>query len=170
MTRLALWCGAAAAAVGSFVAITHKTVIEQDTANIDRAILLAMSRLRTPLLTGVMVDVTALGSPTLVTIFSVVTFFILLVLHHKRSALHLAIASAGTWLLTYVTKGVVERGRPTEVEHLVQVSGFSYPSGHSLAAAALYLTRFTKAPPCRFDAILLDALEVSRIEGLRDIF
>lgn len=29
---------------------------------------------------------------------------------------------------------------PTEVEHLVEVSGYSYPSGHSLAAAALYLT------------------------------
>jgi len=28
----------------------------------------------------------------------------------------------------------------SEVEHLVQVTGYSYPSGHSLAAAALYLT------------------------------
>jgi len=140
MTRVSLWCGAVALAVGSFIAITHKTVIEQDTVNIDRAVLLWMARFRTPSLTGAMVDLTALGSPTLVTVFTVVTFFILLVLHHRRSSLQLAIASLGTWLLTYVTKDIVERRRPTEVEHLVQVSGFSYPSGHSLAAAALYLT------------------------------
>ena len=140
MTRVSLWCGAGALAVGSFIAITHKTVIEQDTVNIDRAVLLWMARFRTPSLTGAMVDLTALGSPTLVTVFTVVTFFILLVLHHRRSSLQLAIASLGTWLLTYVTKDIVERRRPTEVEHLVQVSGFSYPSGHSLAAAALYLT------------------------------
>ena len=87
-----------------------------------------------------MVDVTALGSPTLVIIFTVVTFAILRVLRDRRGALHLAIASLGTWILSSGTKGVIERARPTEVEHLVEVSGFSYPSGHSLAAAALYLT------------------------------
>ncbi len=36
-------------------------------------------------------------------------------------------------------------------------------------AAALYLARYTKAPPCRFDAVLLDTLEDPRIEWLRDI-
>jgi undecaprenyl-diphosphatase len=31
------------------------------------------------------------------------------------------------------------RERPSEVSSLVQVSGYSYPSGHSLAASAFYL-------------------------------
>ena len=52
----------------------------------------------------------------------------------------MAVASAGTLVLTFATKNIIEKARPTEVEHLVRVSGFSYPSGHSLAAAALYLT------------------------------
>jgi putative endonuclease len=39
-----------------------------------------------------------------------------------------------------------------------------------LRAAALYLARFANAPPCRFDAILLDALDAARIEWLRDVF
>jgi putative endonuclease len=38
-----------------------------------------------------------------------------------------------------------------------------------IAAANLYLTGLRRAPPCRFDAILLDALDPKRIEWLRDV-
>ena len=39
-----------------------------------------------------------------------------------------------------------------------------------MAAAALYyLGRLGRAPPCRFDAVLLDTLDAPRIEWLRDI-
>lgn len=73
-------------------------------------------------------------------LFTLVTFGILTVLRDRRGAVHLAIASAGAWICTVATKSIIEKARPTEVEHLVRVSGYSYPSGHSLAAAALYLT------------------------------
>ena len=36
-------------------------------------------------------------------------------------------------------------------------------------AARHYLGRLGREPPCRFDAILLDALEPERIEWLRDV-
>jgi undecaprenyl-diphosphatase len=39
-----------------------------------------------------------------------------------------------------VTKNVIERIRPEEAQQLIVVSGFSYPSGHSLSTSALYLT------------------------------
>jgi len=39
-----------------------------------------------------------------------------------------------------------------------------------VAAANLYLARLPSTPPCRFDAVLLDALDPPRIEWLRDIF
>jgi putative endonuclease len=35
--------------------------------------------------------------------------------------------------------------------------------------AGLYLARLSRAPPCRFDAILFDALDPKRIEWLRDV-
>ena len=38
-----------------------------------------------------------------------------------------------------------------------------------IAAAELYLARLDRAPPCRFDAVLLDALDASRIEWLRNV-
>ena len=40
--------------------------------------------------------------------------------------------------------------------------------GKLLAAAAYYLSRYPRPPACRFDAVLLDALDPSRIEWLRD--
>jgi len=39
-----------------------------------------------------------------------------------------------------------------------------------IKAAQLYLARFRQAPVCRFDDILLDALDPARIEWLRDVF
>ncbi len=42
--------------------------------------------------------------------------------------------------------------------------------GKLLAAAAYYLARHARPPPCRFDAVLLDALDPPRIEWLRDAF
>lgn len=38
-----------------------------------------------------------------------------------------------------------------------------------LKAAGLYLARLRHAPPCRFDAIVCDALDPARIEWLKDI-
>ena len=38
-----------------------------------------------------------------------------------------------------------------------------------IAAAGLYLAGLPRTPPCRFDAILLDALDPARIEWLRDV-
>jgi len=37
------------------------------------------------------------------------------------------------------------------------------------AAAGLYLARLARTPPCRFDAVLLDAIDTSRIEWLKDV-
>jgi putative endonuclease len=38
-----------------------------------------------------------------------------------------------------------------------------------LTAANLYLSGFSRQPPCRFDAVLLDTLDIERITWQRDI-
>jgi putative endonuclease len=38
-----------------------------------------------------------------------------------------------------------------------------------IAAANAYLAGLPRTPPCRFDAVLLDALDRARIEWLRDV-
>jgi undecaprenyl-diphosphatase len=140
MVRVCLWAGVIALALSTFIVVTHEMIVEHDAADVDRAILTWLSKVRTPRLTSVMVDLTALGSAALVTLFTGLTLLFLLVRRDRPGALHLFVASLGGWFLTFLTKDLIERARPTEVEHLVQVSGFSYPSGHSLSAAALYLT------------------------------
>src|SRR5579872_4257454 len=137
--RLSLWLGGAALALLTFIRITRE-LIEGDVNAADRAILLAVARRRTPWLTTTALDVTALGSITLVILFSAFTLVVLLVLRDRMGALHLLAASAGAAVLTVLTKDAIERIRPAEAQRLIVVSGFSYPSGHSVATSALYLT------------------------------
>lgn len=108
--------------------------------SVDRAILLWVADLRTPPITSFMVGVTALGSPRPFTIVMLVALAILIALRDRRGVLQLVAAGLGTWILESATKNLLARTRPTEVVPLVQVSGYSYPSGHALAAAALYVT------------------------------
>lgn len=137
--RLSLWLGGAALAFFTFIRITRE-LIEGDVNALDRAILLAVDKTRTPALTVSAIDVTALGSTTLVVLFSLFALVLLLALRHRVAAFQLVTASAGAGILTVATKDIVERIRPDEGQRLIAVSGFSYPSGHSVAAAALYLT------------------------------
>jgi len=137
--RLSLWLSGAALAFLMFIRITRE-LIEGDVGAMDSAILLAVAKKRTPWLTIAAVDVTALGSITLVVLFSAFTLLVLLVLRDRMGALQLLASSAGASILTIVTKDMIERIRPAEAQQLVVVSGFSYPSGHSVSASALYLT------------------------------
>ncbi len=58
----------------------------------------------------------------------------------RAPALQLAVATFGGWVLTQIFKRAIGRPRPAIVTHLVSASGFSYPSGHALVAAATYTT------------------------------
>ena len=140
VTRLALWLGCAALAFGVFLKITDELFESSKLQTFDEAILVFVARLRAGWLNAVMVDVTALGSHTLVVLHSTLTLAILLLMRDRFAAAQLVAASAGAGLLSLLTKGLVERARPDVVPRLVDVSGYSYPSGHSLAAAAMYLT------------------------------
>ena len=52
----------------------------------------------------------------------------------------LFIAQAGSGIISQTSKQFYMRPRPSMVEKLVEVSNYSYPSGHSLATATFYVT------------------------------
>ena len=131
--------GAASLSFGSFVKITSE-LLEHEVRGLDSSILHAVAQMRRPWLTGIAMDVTALGSLTLVALISAIALFIFLSLKDRPAAWQLLLTSVGAGIWTVITKNVIERPRPEDVTHLVQVSGFSYPSGHSLVSASLYLT------------------------------
>jgi len=137
--QISWWLGAAALLFALFIKLTSE-LLEHEVAGLDRTILIGFAKARTPLLTMIAVDLTALGSVTLVVLMSTVALCVLLVLKDRLAALQLVAASVGAGILTSAVKNYIDRRRPDEVTQLIQVSGFSYPSGHSLTAAALYLT------------------------------
>jgi undecaprenyl-diphosphatase len=137
---------AVVALIWIFAALASR-VLEGETRQFDEWVLTALRRpdnpaeLRGPrwLLWGAQ-DITALGSPTVLglTVLAVTGY---LVLHGVyRTALFVFVASTGGWILTWLLKGVFSRARPDIVPHLREVVSSSFPSGHALTSAAVYLT------------------------------
>jgi undecaprenyl-diphosphatase len=86
------------------------------------------------------IDLTALGSfVVLVLVVSAVAGFLYLQHKYRLTVLVLA-ATAGGMLLNTALKHVVDRQRPSVVPHLREVHTPSFPSGHSMLSAVVYLT------------------------------
>ena len=91
---------------------------------------------RTSVLDGVVVALTDLGGFTIVTMLLVI--LLLLVWHECRGlALVLLAASVARPLLEWTLKSLVDRPRP-ELDQLVPGRGPSFPSGHVMAAIAIW--------------------------------
>jgi undecaprenyl-diphosphatase len=85
-------------------------------------------------------DVTALGgTPILLAVVACAIGYLLLD-HRWAAAALVLVASAGGGLMSLVLKEFFGRIRPGIVPHLVTVDGLSFPSGHSMASAVIYLT------------------------------
>lgn len=130
--RISLWLGTAALALALFIKITYE-LLEYEVSGVDRTILIAFANLRAPWLTGMAVNLTALGSVTLVTLISTVALCVLLILKDRIGALQLVAASVGAGILTSAIKNFIDRPRPEEVTQLIQVSGFPIRAGTRLA-------------------------------------
>lgn len=136
----------AATAVFAFAQIADE-VSEGDTKTFDEAVLNA---LRVPgdqaqpigpiWLQEMFRDLTSLGSVAVLTLIVVATIGYLLVQRKPAMALFLAAAIGAGTGLGVVLKGFFERPRPEIIAHLVDVHTLSFPSGHSMMSAIVYLT------------------------------
>jgi undecaprenyl-diphosphatase len=85
-------------------------------------------------------DITVLGGRTFLVLVIVLALGYL-ALDRKYAALCLvAVAASGGGLLSTVLKHLIGRERPDVVSHFVSVASPSFPSGHSMLAAVVYLT------------------------------
>ncbi len=146
--ELSLLGAAAIIVVGTwaFVAIANQ-MVGGTTQEADERIVQALRRpddrsvpIGPPWLLRAAEDVTALGGGVVLTLVSIaVAGFILL--HRRYGALVLVIlASAGGSLLNAALKHYFSRDRPTAVLQLVTVMDKSFPSGHAMTSAAIYLS------------------------------
>ena len=135
-----------AAAAWAFIELLDE-VSEGETRSIDEAILLAFrvpgdptDPIGEPWLEEAMRDITALGSaPALVIAVLAVVGFLMLA-KAWRPAIFTLVASGGGLVLSSLLKYTIDRPRPDLVPHGNLIYTSSFPSGHSMISAVVYLT------------------------------
>jgi undecaprenyl-diphosphatase len=85
-------------------------------------------------------DITALGSATVITILVGVVCLGLAAARRRTQALLVLGASVSGFLVSALLKGVFARDRPDLELRAVEVWSSSFPSGHSMNSAVVYLT------------------------------
>jgi len=83
-------------------------------------------------------DVTVLGSAPIVTLVVVICLGYLVLARHGRTATAFGVGIALSALSSYAFKGLFERPRPMATHALVLLDSYSFPSGHSVIASAVY--------------------------------
>jgi undecaprenyl-diphosphatase len=91
-------------------------------------------------LTNVVVDITDLAATSTVLPLTAAVVLALAAIRHWRGAAAVAIAVLGTQVAVAAIKLLMERPRPPDQIAIADPSGWSFPSGHSATAVALYLT------------------------------
>jgi undecaprenyl-diphosphatase len=122
-------------------------VVEGDTQQFDERVLAALRDPANPSnpigpawLRGVALDITALGSVTVLGLVVVAVGGFLVLQGLRRHAVFVIIASVTGWLLNAGLKEAFGRARPGIVPHLRDVMTLSFPSGHAMTTAVIYLT------------------------------
>jgi undecaprenyl-diphosphatase len=135
-----------ATSLWTFVSIADE-VVEGESHAFDQAVLLAMrmpqdlADPRGPLwLEELARDFTALGGTGILTFLILVVLGFLLLQRKIRVAGVMMVALGGGMLLSPALKLGFDRPRPDLVPHEVLVYSASFPSGHALHAAVVYLT------------------------------
>lgn len=112
---------------------------DHESHDFDQAISGWIRGFRSPSMTQIMTDLTALGSVSVLSVFFFLLASVLLTYRDLKglSYLSLVIAGAGFW--PSFLKPYYARPRPVEIDQLVTVSNLSFPSGHSFGATAVYI-------------------------------
>jgi undecaprenyl-diphosphatase len=126
---------------------TADAVFENETQDFDRWMVSALrdpvnpaDPIGPPWMEEMARDISALGGFTWITFATIVIAGYLLIDNKTRMALFLLAATGSGALLSLVLKSFFARPRPDLVPHLSQVFTSSFPSGHSMLAAVVYLT------------------------------
>lgn len=85
-------------------------------------------------------DLTALGGFTILTLLTISSVGIAYFMRKPKIAAIIAVAITSGMLLTNLMKRGFDRPRPDLVPHGVHVSNASFPSGHAMMSAIVYLT------------------------------
>ena len=120
-------------------------------------------------------DITGLGSTVIVTLVTLATAAFLFMAGRRGTAWLVLAAAGGGTLLNNLLKLIFDRARPDLVAHSVETATTSFPSGHSMLTAVVYLTlgallaRTQDKPAIRIYILSL-AVFVTAIVGISRVY
>ena len=122
-------------------------ILEGDQFALDKAIITGLrtaadpaTPIFPPWVTSAMIDITALGGITVLTLVTIFAVGYLMAIGRHRAALFVAASVSLGGIATKILKAFFVRERPDLVPHLVSVDSASFPSGHAMNSALVYLT------------------------------
>ena len=136
-----LVCGIVIAGVATwFFGEIAETVTAGKTQAFDEAVLRFLGTHRTKALDTAMLEITALGTGTVVLMVVAVSALFLALTRHRYSALLLFVATGGGIILNNVLKLFFDRPRPHVIAWGTNAVSSSFPSGHAMSATIVYAT------------------------------
>jgi undecaprenyl-diphosphatase len=140
----------------------------------DRALIDIVQGWESPGLTSVMLGLSWIGGTGAVIVISLVSMLTMyVVLKHRIELVFFVVSVLGSYGLNMLLKWLFHRERP-DFHRIIQVEGFSFPSGHAMQAFALYATltfllwrhvpsRAGRAVLVAVSALLMLAIGTSRV-------
>jgi undecaprenyl-diphosphatase len=147
-------------------------VLEKESFAFDRSLLLWIHSFANPNLDRVMLTITRLGNPSIVTTVVLVSLGILWWRHYRQEATIFASACLGAFILNTGLKMFFTKPRPQLWTRLISETSFSFPSGHALGSLVLYgiiayllATRYPRSSIFIYSlaVILIAAIGISRL-------
>jgi undecaprenyl-diphosphatase len=122
-------------------------VMEGETLAFDKRIVLAFRKADDPSLpigpawmASAMMDLTALGGPTIISLVVLGIIGFLALQTRYWTAFFVFLTAASGEVISYALKAAFFRPRPDVVPHLREAFSTSFPSGHAMQSAIIYLT------------------------------
>lgn len=137
--RWLLFLALAVAGLATFFELADEMIEDEELLAYDRQVLAYLRTWRTPMLTMRAIDITALGSLTVLCLGSLSAVVALWRMRDYRGCAQFTLTMAGVMLWTFLTKTWFARERPDIAHRLLDVQGYSFPSGHSSGSSALFV-------------------------------
>lgn len=147
-----------------------ENVLNREIAIFDTYIYTKISLLKTNIATNIFKIITQFGSAVFLIGISVIS---LIILKNKKIGVSIALNLVCIGLLNALLKNIIQRPRPVGFR-LIEETGYSFPSGHSMASMAFYgliiyfVFKYVKNKPvkitiCTILNLLIILIGVSRI-------
>lgn len=120
-----------------FSKMIENFVSQEALINLDKWVNNHISNLWSPWLDNTMFFITTLGGTLTLSALSIILLIFFIYRKKWRYSILLTISMLGGKIIEVATKNIIGRDRP--LDNLVEVSGYSFPSGHATASAIFFL-------------------------------